>query len=70
MGLLDHREAQNKALLSQLDAEIVKQLRRGKDWTQADLAQVLKISVTKVSDFERGKALPPKTLYDWAMEQL
>lgn len=45
----------------QLGARL-RQYRRGRGWTQEKLADLTELSVTQVSDLERGLSLHPKNL--------
>lgn len=59
-------ECGDEAELASLDPEVCKARRKDHSWTQADLALKLRLPVRQVSEFERGLALPPRELYDWA----
>ena len=66
---ISRQESRDEARLAALDPAEVKSLRKGLGWTQADLAQVLRLPTKQVSDFERGLALPPEALYRWAQQE-
>ena len=61
--------AAETARLEALDPDVLKTLRKARGWTQADLALALRLPVTQVSAFERGKGLPPVELVDWTEQQ-
>lgn len=65
-GMCHRDESGDEAQRATLKPDTVKRLRKAHDWTQADLALVLKLPVLRVSEFERGLRLPDKALFDWA----